>query len=30
MEPFAKIVNDFQALTIFAKSTILNVWQGSE
>ena len=29
-EAFVKIVNDFQSLTIFAKSSILNVWQGSE
>ena len=25
-----KIVNGFQPLTIFAKSTILDVWQGYE
>ena len=30
MEHFAKIVNGFQALTIFAKHSILDVWQGSE
>ena len=29
-EAFVKIVNDFQSLTVFAKSSILNVWQGSE
>ena len=27
---FVKIVNQFQSLTIFAKSPILKVWQGSE
>ena len=27
---FVKKVNDFQSLTIFAKSSILNVWLGSE
>ena len=27
---FAKIVKGFQSLTIFAKSSILDVWQGSE
>ena len=27
---FKKIVNGFQPLTIFAKSTILHVWQGFE
>ena len=27
MELFAKIVNGFQPLTIFAKSFILNVWR---
>ena len=26
---FAKTVGGFQSLTIFAKSSILNVWQGS-
>ena len=30
MERFAKIVNDFSPFTIFAKSSILDVWQGSE
>ena len=30
MEIFAKIVNGFQPLTIFAKSCILDVLQGSE
>ena len=30
MEPFAKIVNGFQLLTIFTKSSILDVWQGYE
>ena len=30
MEPFAKIVNGFQLLTIFAKRSILGIWQGSE
>ena len=30
MECFAKIVNTFQALTIFAKGSILDIWQGSE
>ena len=29
MELFAKIVNDFQPLTIFAKSSVVDVWQGS-
>ena len=29
-EIFAKIVNDFQPLTIFAKSSISDVWQGIE
>ena len=28
MEPFAEINNRFQWLTIFAKSSILDVWQG--
>ena len=28
-EAFVKTVNDFQSLTIFAKSSILNYWQGS-
>ena len=27
---FAKIVNDWKSLTIFTKSFILDVWQGSE
>ena len=30
MEIFAKIVNGFQPLTFFAKSSIVEVWQGSE
>ena len=30
MELFAKIINDQQPLTIFAKSSNLNVWQDSE
>ena len=30
MERFAKIVNGFQPLPIFAKPSILEVWQGSE
>ena len=30
MKAFLKIVNVFQSLTIFAKSSILDVWQGSE
>ena len=30
MELFAKIVNSFLSLTIFAKSSILDVWQGFE
>ena len=30
MELFAKVVNDFQPLTIFAKSYILDVWLDSE
>ena len=30
MKPFAKIANDWEPLTIFAKVLILNVWQGSE
>ena len=29
-EAFVKIVNDFQSLTIFGKSSIFNVWQASE
>ena len=29
MEHFAKIVNIFKPLTIFAKTTILDVWLGS-
>ena len=29
MELFVKIVNDKKLLTIFAKSSILNVWLGS-
>ena len=30
MERFAKIVNDFQLLTILAKCSLIDVWQGSE
>ena len=30
MERFAKIINGFQPFTIFAKRSILHVWQGSE
>ena len=30
MELFAKIINDFQPITIFAKSCIIDVWVGSE
>ena len=30
MEHFAKIVNSFQALPIFAKRSILDAWQDSE
>ena len=30
MERFAKIINGFQLLTIFAKQSLLDVWQGSE
>ena len=30
MESFPKIVNSFQLLTLFAKSSILDAWQGSE
>ena len=30
MERFAKIANGFQPLTIFAKHSILDVWQSSE
>ena len=30
MEHSAEIVNGLQRLTIFAKHSILNVWQGSE
>ena len=30
MELFAKITNSFQLLTSSAKSSILDVWQGSE
>ena len=29
MEHFAKIVNGFQPLTIYAKSSILDLWEGS-
>ena len=30
MELFAKIVNEFQLLNIFEKSSILDVWRGIE
>ena len=30
MEPFAKIVTTFQPLTIFGKSSILDIWLGFE
>ena len=30
MEVFAKIVNDWELLAVFAKSFILDAWQGSE
>ena len=30
MDFFAKIINDFQPPNIFGKSSILDVWQGSE
>ena len=30
MELFAKLVNDFKLLTIFAKSSILDVWLNRE
>ena len=30
MEDFEKIVEGFELLTIFAKCSILNVWQGSD
>ena len=30
MEYFAKIVNDFQRLAIFAKRSILDIWEGCE
>ena len=30
MEPFAKIVKNEKPFTIFAKTSILSVWQGSE
>ena len=30
MELFAKIVNTWKPLTIFAKNSILDIWQGSE
>ena len=30
MKRFAKTVNDFQQLAIFAKRSIIDVWQGSE
>ena len=30
MERFAKLVDGFELLTIFAKRSILDVWQGSE
>ena len=29
IERFAKIVNDWKPLTIFAKHSILDAWQGS-
>ena len=30
MELFAKIIKNEESLTIFAKTSILDVWQGSE
>ena len=30
MERFARVVNAFKPLTIFAERSILDVWQGSE
>ena len=30
MDVFAKIVNGFSSLTIFAESSVLDVWQESE
>ena len=30
MELFVKIVNGFQSLIVFAKSSVLDVWLGSE
>ena len=30
MELFAEIVQDWKSLTIFARSSIFEVWQGSE
>ena len=30
MEIFVKIINSWKRVTIFAKSYILDVWQGSE
>ena len=30
MEFFAQVVNSFQPLSIFAESSILNAWEGSE
>ena len=30
MEYFAKIINDYKALTIFAETSILDILQGSE
>ena len=30
MEQFIKMLNEFQVLTIFGKSSILSVWKGSE
>ena len=30
IELFAKTINDFQSLSTFAKSSILDVWQGHE
>ena len=30
IEPFTKIANGFQPLTIFVKGSMLDAWQGSE
>ena len=30
MKRFEKIIEGFEPLTVFAKCSILNVWQGSE